>query len=165
MELKNISSTFSSKTDALLSEIIQKNNLNEDETTLQLTAITMFFSRNEISESQMLDLIQKEIKVSPQTAEQIAKEIKEKLIPTLWNKMPETEKNLLLYGNKVKTEETKKIEKTDTDIFPKVEMPVPKGKNKFTLKKIEKISASGGEKQAPQIKPRTEPDSYREPIE
>ena len=100
MELNNIGSTFSFKSDITLSEIIKKNNLDETETTLLLTAITMYFSRNEISEKDMIDLIEKEIHIPRQTAEQIAKDLKEKVIPTLWNKMPEAERERLLNGEK-----------------------------------------------------------------
>lgn len=175
MELKNIGSTFSSKTDALLSEIIQKNNLNEDETTLLLTAITMFFSRQEISEKEMVDLIQKEVNIPPQAAEQIAKEIREKLIPTLWDKMPKEERDALL-NKKIETNNNlnKSEEKTDFDIFPKVKpmekvnepeipaptpktKPKPRGRSRLPKKNLEEIKSPAQQ--------RTGPDSYREPIE
>ncbi len=60
----------------------------------------MYFSRKEITEKNMIDLIEKEVHIPKQIAEQIAKDIKEKIIPTLWNKMPETEREKLLNNNK-----------------------------------------------------------------
>lgn len=92
MDFQNIGSTFSSKSDLILSEIIKKNNLNEDAAIIPLTAVIMYFSRNEISSAQMIDIIKKEFNISQQAAQQIAKEMQEKIIPTLWNYAPVNEK-------------------------------------------------------------------------
>ena len=102
MDLKNINSTFSFKSDTVLADIMQKNNLDGSEAQIILTKITMMFSRGEILEQEMIGLIQKEVNVSPQAAQQMAKEIQEKLIPTLWDKMPSAERDALLNGTNIK---------------------------------------------------------------
>src|SRR3989338_5848137 len=98
MDFENISSTFSPKSDLILAGIMKKNNLGErgDIAELILTKITMLFSRTEISEKEMIDSIQKELNLSQQTAKQIINELINDAIPTLWDKMPQEEREALI---------------------------------------------------------------------
>lgn len=150
MEFKNIASSFSFKSDAILSEIMEKYNLDMDKAMLPLTAITMYLSRNEISEKEAVDLIKKEFNVSQQTAEQITKEIKNNLIPTLWDRMPDAEREALLNNKKAPTFLNAENNKSG------LEAPIKKSAGASRLPKKdfqpEKPRQSSG------------PDSYREPI-
>lgn len=95
MEGQPIASTFSAKSDAILSEIITQNKLDVEIATYVLTKLTMYFARQEISEQEMVTGIQNELKTTAQTAATIAEGLK-KIIPTLWNHMPEEERKALL---------------------------------------------------------------------
>lgn len=110
-----ISSTFTEKTDLLLSELMQKYKLEEPlektikkikegkpDNTLIFTKIIMDFYRQKISDKELADLLQKEFAVSQQIAEQISKEIIDNIIPTLWEAEKENvrEKDNSLYNNK-----------------------------------------------------------------
>lgn len=112
MNDRNIRSTFSPKSDLALAGIMKKNNLEGSSIGFLLEKITMFFSRAEISEKEMISSIQKEIGISPKMASQIATEIKNTLIPTLWNNLSPEEKESLLHGKKVKVGDVLSREKT-----------------------------------------------------
>jgi hypothetical protein len=173
---QNISSTFSTKSDLILSEIMKKNNLNGEVAEILLTKFTMFFSRGEISEKEMIDSIQKEIEVSQKTAEQIVEEIKNNLIPTLWDKM--------LQGGEKSVINDKKIEKKDY-AFEKIKKPLNvveamrkktssariESNDKITpkLNKKEKIKKPTTQNDVKKFVPKPSRhsglDTYREPIE
>lgn len=144
MDDQNIKSTFSPKSDLTLAEIMKKNNLEGASVGFLLEKITMFFSRAEISEKEMTSLIQKETGVSQKIAAQIALEIKNTLIPTLWNNLSQEEKESLLHEKKVVVEETEETPKMAFSLEPPKKSAPPTS----TVNKI-----SDG------------PDSYRESIE
>ena len=189
MDLQNISSTFSPKSDLLLSEIMKKNNLDgNDIAEIILTKITMLYSREEISEKETVDFIQKEVKVSQQVAEQIAEKIKNNLIPTLWDKMPKEERDALLrkregaplpvtkkpdfpnveenekFLNKNKPPITSK-EPLDTTQDDNIKKPI----KKFQTPEKESYSEDNSKipkKSAQPKMPKSDgPDKYREPVE
>lgn len=183
MNTQNISSTFSSKSDIILSDIMKKNNLKGDIAEILLTKFTMFFSRGEITEKELIDSIQKEINVPPQTAKQIAVEIKSNLIPTLWDKMPKEERESLLATIKTPTfsdvennKENLQKERAPATIRPI--RPVPSDlkleeikkpttiikKNRRNNVEIENINKIPKKPIMPTQQTRV-PDNYREPIE
>jgi|SRR3989344_1439977 len=156
MDNQNIKSTFSPKSDLVLAKIMKKNNLEGSSVEFLLEKITMFFSRAEISEKEMINSIQKEVGVSQKIAGQIATEIKNTLIPTLWNKLSEKEKESLLHIKKEVVEATEEtlpqkipassdIKNDFGDEPPKKSVPPP---SVPTVNKKYK-----------------EPDKYKEPIE
>lgn len=177
MDTKPIASTFSEKSDSILAEIMQKNKLAGSDITIIFTRITMSFSRGEIDEGQMIDSIQKETNVSAQAAQQIAVEIKNRLISTLWDKMSEEEKESLLSNKNsnsvlpknetapafINIKDNKKLlEKERGNIPP----PIKQTKGKSTLPKKTKAPIEiEPEEVIPQSKQLKGPDSYREPIE
>jgi len=163
MDTKPIASTFSPKSDIKLTQIMEKYNLHGRDVNFVLTKLTMFFSRGEITEKELINFLQKEINVSPQTAEQISKEIKNNLIPTLWDKMPEEEKESLLH-QKIETannlnEDEEKNEVSDPNKDFHKNNPPPKKIKDFET--IEKIAPQENKKPIQ----KTSPDNYREPIE
>ncbi|MGA2417723.1 MAG: hypothetical protein ABSF55_00555 [Candidatus Staskawiczbacteria bacterium] len=182
MDTNNISSTFTDKSDAILAEIMKKNNLegginNLDDIfiNLVLTKFTMYFSRKEISEKEFVASIQKEINIPQQTAEQIVKEIINNLIPTL-GKYSE-EKNPADNAGQIKRGVG---EEKDLDLFPKIKPPSGTDKNKpdfevpipkkepggRTTQNSEKIKKPEENKySSPKPRQKTGPDNYREPIE
>ena len=170
---QNISSTFTNKSDTVLSEIMAKYKLEESSeeiikklnegpaiNVLLLTKFTMSFSRGEISEKEFVDSISKETNISQQIAEQVTKEIIENIIPTL-GKHSEEKKNIDVPA-KIKTiksisEIIKKPDQNSADI-----MTYEKLKSKKTLspKKLERDI-----KPTPKPKQQSGPNKYREPIE
>ena len=152
MDNQNIKSTFSPKSDLVLAEMMKKNNLEGGSVGFLLEKITMFFSRAELSEKEVISSIQKELGVSLKTAGQIAAEIKKILIPTLWNNLSQKEKDSLLH-----TKKAEEPEKTE-DISPqKIAMPSDT-KNNFDYKPPKKSMP-------PVNKKSDGPNKYREPIE
>ena len=141
MDNQNIKSTFSPRSDLVLTEIMRKNNLEGGSVGFLLEKITMFFSRAEISEQEMISSIQKEVGVSQKIAEQMATEIKNRIIPTLWNNLSEKDREFLMHEKKPAVEAPEEIvqEKTPTKSAPPASTP--------TINK----KSSG-------------PDRYREPI-
>ncbi|MDP3882782.1 MAG: hypothetical protein Q8Q48_01870 [Candidatus Staskawiczbacteria bacterium] len=185
MDNQNIKSTFSPKSDLALAEMMKKYNLGGSPVEFSLEKITMFFSRAEISEKEMINSIQKEVGVSQKIAGQIATEIKNTLIPTLWNNLSEKEKESLLHVKKEVAEETEEIvpEKILT-IEPEIPEPVPEPKAELNFKPS---TAPAPQKKpgrpkkffyntdnTPDLQPkkpaeekpkRSGPDNYREPVE
>ena len=122
--------------------------------------LTMFFSRSEISEKELIDSIQKELGVPQKTAKQIAEEIKNTLIPTLWNNLSQKDRGSLLYTKK-QEEKPKEIKKTTSEKLPmssdiennlRLESELPK-------KSVPPLSALTINKKS------DGPDRYRESIE
>jgi len=189
MDLQNISSTFSPKSDLTLAEIMKKNNLDgNDIAEMILTKITMSFSREEISEKEMVDFIQKEVKISQQAAEQIAKEIRNNLIPTLWDKMPKEERDVLLRKKEgaplpvtkkpdfPNVEENEKfLNKNKPPLIPKKPLDmtqddnIRKSKEKFQTPEKELYSEDNSKIPKKSAQPKMPkpngPDKYREPVE
>lgn len=174
MDFQNIGSTFSSKSDLILSEILEKYNLGEpgDISELVLTKLTMLFSRGEILEKELIETIQKEVNVSQKTAAEIAKEIINNLIPTLWDKMSEKDKSALL-GEKTENQEENPLPVVKKPEFINVEQNAEaENKNKMQKNINKPIEISEKEKSKLPKKPITSqapkpsgPDNYREPIE
>jgi len=97
---QNIGSTFSPKSDLVRAEIMKKNNMEGSSTGFLLEKITMFFSRAEISEKEAITSIQKELGISQKVAGQIMVEIKNTLIPTLWNNLSQKDRESLSHIKK-----------------------------------------------------------------
>ena len=124
--------------------------------------------------------MQKEINIPAQTAEKIAQEIKSNLIPTLWDKMPQEEKEALLHRNvnaKQMAEEKilpkEKIPISFTEIAEKPPTTIsatPEDKSAVILPKEPKpkikktITTETVEEAAPKPKRTKGPDKYREDI-
>jgi len=180
---QNISSTFTLKSDAILSDIMSKYGLEESEeemirklrggimdNELTLTKLTMYFSRKEISKEELVGRIQKEVNVPGQKAEKIADEIINKLVPTLGKHLEyEGEKKpvpLAIANNeKITTEEKSSFRLEKTPITD--DSPAPKSQ-----KRTDWLAGTPAKRTAPIIKeslPQTKqprgPDNYREPIE
>ncbi len=156
MDNKNIKSTFSPKSDLVLAEIMKKNNLEGSSVSFLLEKITMFFSRAEISEKEMISSIQKEASVSQKVAGQIAAEIKNTLIPTLWNNLSQKDRESLLH---TKQEVVEEIEET----LPKKIPASSDIKNNFDTEPPKKTVPPVS---APTVNKKSDgPDKYREPIE
>lgn len=146
---QNIKSTFSPKSDLVLAEMMKKNNLEGNSVGFVLEKITMFFSRAEISEKETINSVQKELGVSKKTAEAIAVEIKDALVPTLWNNLPQEEKESLLH--------TKKLEELEK--IPTQEIPISSDSKKI-------FNFEPPKKSPPPVNKKTDgPDKYRETIE
>jgi len=163
MDDQNIKSTFSPKSDLVLSEIMEKNKLQGRSVEFLLEKITMFFSRGEISEKKMVDSVRKETGVPQKIALQIVTEIKNNIIPTLWNNLPEEEKEKLLHQKMPgKTPspklDTEKSEKKGVPKNPKIEPH-----NQVVQKR--RLSNKLPPKKSPSLNKISKPDSYREPIE
>lgn len=94
MDTNPIGSTFSQKSDVILSEIMNKHNLVGFDITLLLTRLIMYFSHDRITNEEMTDSIQKDLNIPQQTAAQIAEELKT-IIPTMWDKMQAEERERL----------------------------------------------------------------------
>ena len=170
---QNISSTFTNKSDTVLSEIMAKYKLEESSeeiikklnegpaiNVLLLTKFTMSFSRGEISEKEFVDSISKETNISQQIAEQVTKEIIDNIIPTL-GKHSEEKKNIDVPA-KIKTiksisEIIKKPDQNSADIMTDEKL---KSKKTLSPKKLERDI-----KPTPKPKQQSGPNKYREPIE
>lgn len=155
MDTQNIASTFSSKSDLILADIMKKNNIKGDVAEILLTKFTMFFSRGEISEKGLIDSIQKELNTAPRMAEQIAAEIKNKLVPTLWDKMPKEERDSLLWGKNPKI-------KSETLILTKTMTPTGITDIDLTDENFAKPSEYAERKPVPQ--PEKKPDMPKRPV-
>jgi hypothetical protein len=187
---KNIASTFSPKSDLILTELMKKHDLGErgDIAELILTKYTMFFSRGEISEIDMINSIQKDLNLPPEKAKQISTELITKIIPTLWDKMPKEERDALLNKKEKEVVEPRALPKTKPPIGFSgiIEKEKPLIKEDFKkeeklrekeinpdIKKPKRIKKSLLPKKTEEIeklipKPKqqkTGSDSYREPIE
>lgn len=172
MENLNIISTFSPKSDLILSGIIKKYNLQKNFADFFLVKITMFFSRSEISEKEAISSIQKELAVSKKIAEQIMTDIKNAIIPTLWNNLSPEEKDILLHTKNVEEQEID--EEENTEFMTKLKPPIgvtakPQiTNNEIMLEKPEIIDNKFKERKENKEtieKPKKQSDSYREPIE
>jgi len=156
MDNQNIKSTFSPKSDLALAEIIKKYNLNNIDVKFLIEKLTMFFSRKEISDEEMTNSIQKESGVSQEVAEQIALEIKNTLIPTLWNNLSQKDKESLLHTRKQTVEETEEIMPENIPMAPDI-------KKRLNNKSPKK---STSEPLIPTVyKKSSKTDKYREPTE
>ena len=161
MDSQNIKSTFSPKSDLALSEIMKKNKLQGSSVEFLLEKITMFFSRGEISEKKMVDSVRKETRVPQKIAVEIATEIKNNIIPTLWNNLSEEEKEKLLH---------QKIQKKKPSVGLNAEKKeAPRAtKMKLSNQAPQKINSSNNKlppKKSPPVNKISKPDSYRESIE
>jgi hypothetical protein len=152
MDDQNINSTFSGKSDIVLAEIMKKNNLEGRTVKLLLTKLTMFFSRDEISEKEVASSLQKEANISQEVADKITAEIKNRLIPTLWDRLPPEEKEKLL-------SQIPKMKESDDE-----ETELPKTKPQPEIKKTF-AEAPPQKRASPVTKKSEESDRYREAIE
>ena len=142
------------------------------------------FARENISEKDMADYLQKDFEISQQVARQISKEIITKIIPFL-EKVPEEkfkdpifieEVSKKIFGttNENPTASLRQVQE-DRNIFPKIEYPEntvepaeekPKSKSALPSKRIKKpIAPEETLKPITQTKQPRGPDNYREPIE
>lgn len=146
--IKIIASTFSPKSDLILNNILKKYNLGEpgDASELILTKLTMKFSRGEITEKDIAESIQTELRLTSQNSQQITQELKN-IIPTLWDKMPKEERDVLL--------NEKEKGSTEPKTLPKIKSPTRVSEiieeEKDSIKKYAKEEGSKEEK----IKPTT----------
>lgn len=178
MDIKNISSTFTAKSDEKLSEIMKKYNLEESiekiisnvkegrtDNVLILTWATMAFFRAEITKEKMAETIQKETDISLQTANQITAEIIADIIPTIGKPEKEVkrevnkiEKTYTVQGLKAPIEVEKILNqevKPRPEIKQKIEPPIPKAR----------VAKPVPTQAKPTVTKPTGPDTYREPIE
>ena len=186
----NIRVLFTSKANLALEEIMKKFNLQDsDEKYIarikenKLPKIVVIdhlakdFVKGNILENDLISSLQKDLEVSSQTAEQISKEIINKIIPFL-EKAPEknfkdpafVEEISKKVFNTIENNKTA-TEKKDLDLFPKI-TPLEEGISKITTptpKKQQKTKLTSSlekkEISVPQIKESKTPDNYREPIE
>jgi len=157
---QNIGSTFSPKSDLVRAEIMKKNNMEGSSTGFLLEKITMFFSRAEISEKEAITSIQKELGISQKVAGQIMVEIKNTLIPTLWNNLSQKDRESLSHiKNEVATEGAEETEET----LPK---KIPTSSDIKNNLDVEPPKKSVPPSSVPAVNRKSDgPDKYREPIE
>lgn len=191
---KNIRIIFTEKSDSALEELIKKFGLEKNYEQTGKSAITIISplikdcAREEISEKNLVNSLKKDLEVSQPTAEQIAKEILENIVPFMV-KAPEER----FEDSAFREETAKKVfgeekpvgqvqiknparEEKDLDIFPKVAPPAgvvekkEEIKSKLTVpaKRIKKptIEETKEKFKEPVTKTvqRSGPDNYREPI-
>lgn len=176
-EEKNIIIPFSEKADLVVSNIIEKYGLKEnEEKTLKklkenklfnsniIVKLTREFVKGTISEEELIGLFKKELEISQQIAEKISKDIMDNLVPLL-EKIPEEE----LGKTNIEKGVTEKIitatpikppmglKKTPSEgaLEPVLKTP-PKIQKPFTPKILEKNK---------EIKTPKKEDAYREPID
>jgi len=189
MDLQNINSTFSPKSDLILTDLMKRYSLGEpgDLSELILTKLTMSLSNKEITENENVRLLREELNLSQQIAEQITEEIKNNLIPTLWDKMSEKEKESLLEDKNKKIdpsifkapafiniEDNKKLLKEEKQP-EKISIPKKNEISAKTIKKptkelkeaenVEDVNSLSKNPLKPERPKSSRPDSYREPIE
>lgn len=177
-EQKKIRVIFTVKADDELYEIIKKYNLEEDLAAVKIDSVSKAFAVEKISEEGMFDYLQKELKLSSQTAKQISKEIITKIVPFL-EKAPEEKFEDPTFREEI----SKKVfgaaneEKfgTDSDLKPKpiiniseinkMSSQIPNMENNPPPpKRIKKLAPKEIEKSTAQIKQSKGPDNYRESI-
>jgi len=195
MDQQNIRVIFTAKANSALEDLInnfklqetpedyvEKNKQNKPSNIVVMDRLARDFAVNEISETNLVASLQKELGVSQQTAEKISEEVISKIIPFL-EKVPEEkleddvfveELSKKISGTTASESREKNPEKKDTDIFPNIKPPtnfieqnVPllvkrvRGKSTLPSKKLEKTFT---EKSVPQTRQSNGPDNYREPI-
>lgn len=161
MNFENIASTFSTKSDLILAEIMKRYNLGEpgDLAELVLTKLTMSFSREEVSKKEVASFVQKELNLPQQTAEQITEELINKIIPTLWNKMPKKEGGEEILPKTQPLSGIKKSINVSKALNKKINKPTPPPVKKRKIIKKKSVLPQNPQKKS------NKKDSYREPIE
>lgn len=168
---------FTEKSDQILSDITRKFNLQTGMVTIDHLAKD--FAKGKLLEKDLTASLERDLKVSSQTAEQVAREIITALVPTLKKiseedlaKLSEAEKDALMYGPAKKTEESVAIPKMRPPIEVEkilAEKQGPTLKEKIKEAPIKKAPAKGSgmprEAERPAPKQPRKSDSYREPIE
>jgi hypothetical protein len=177
----NIRVILSDKAEKVLEDILRGFNLEEK--NVLIDRLVKDYARETLSEKDFIAGLQKEINISPEISEKLAKEIITKLVPML-EKFPEEKFNDPNFREEisrkifdegkptvVKPLENIKSDNIVTDKAPdkmpeKIPSKVSRGKSRLP----QKPPATIGKKPLPktsvlQAKPRTGPDNYREPIE
>jgi hypothetical protein len=179
------------KSDSILSDIVNKYNLQEGTEmekipkVIKIIFVAKDLARGAISEKDLAGLLQKNLTISQQTAEQIAKEIVINLVPTFKKiseedlaKLSDDEKDALVDGQTKKTEEPPTLPKIKAPIGVDEILAKPQTQtnqvsstiNEEPLTKIElakkrlKKEKGGQKNEEPVVEKSTKSDTYREPI-
>jgi hypothetical protein len=180
----NVRVILSDKAEIVLEDILK--NFNLEEKNVVADRLLKDFARETLSEKDFISALQKEMTITSEISEKLAKEITVKLVPLLL-KVPEEKFNdpdfreeisQKIFEKDIKTSITSAQEKKDPDIFPNIKplesvtdksvVPPKKSGRPERIKKSvakEEVKKEEIKKPAPQAKPRSGPDNYREPIE
>jgi hypothetical protein len=177
-EQNNIRVIFTDKADALLSDVLKKYNLQDS--IVEANQLIKKFARGDISEKDLINSLQSELKTSQQTAEKLSGEVIKSIVPLLI-KAPEEKFDDPIFreeiSKKVFSEQPKNAnaavsERIDVKNLPKINVKevnvdevVEKPETTAQPPKKAKRPISSLKQSIPQIKQTSGPDSYREPIE
>ena len=182
-ELNNQKIYFAENTAEIISSILQKYNMDETGEELEkklhsekpsplngaiVLNITIMAVRKKISEKDFAPTLQKELGTTPKIAEDLANDIKTRLIPIATDKkpVPKSDEDLLLEKIKPPIGLPKIGEEIKNVITP--QKPTVDSKKDFTAKKEkvkETIMPENNKKFPPKPKQPRGPDNYRELIE
>jgi hypothetical protein len=175
----NIRVLLSDKAEFVLEDILRSFGLEEKNVIAD--SLIKDFAKEVLSEKDFIDALQKKMAILPEISEKLAKEIITRLVPML-EKFPEEKfndpdfreeiskkifddekPNIISYAEQPK----QNLMDTKPDkIASEIPSKVSRGKSRLPQKPTATIGKKPLPKTSvPQIKPRTGPDNYREPIE